>query len=358
MWIQSLLGQLRNSECSVLLRTTRGQWRKARHEEVQTWEWHEVDSNLAQVTIQLPRETQTAGHTTHGSRHQMVQVTVGWGGQLQCTETDIVQSFIVQQEWLIRVFHQLMEAQDCLGHMLQYDAIKRYRISGLSTLYRRNWQICSFTWKKARCIVWFHHGVRHLGWRDHGECLHDASVAEWILIDADSVWILKVMKSLQGNLKTNNKKETVGIGTPQKKIQRLQNAATEMRSGYSSRTLEINNVPMPAPVPPPREWQSWKPCKPELLVDLTFNNEKTWKFCTIWSDMIDHKHQTKRKNIIYSIKTCARYNHIPLLPFWQRQERCRSTRRLQCSGPDMAGQFSTSNMKINGAALDKTMEPS
>ena len=26
-------------------------------------------------------------------------------------------------------------------------------------------------------------------------------------------------------------------------------------------TLEINNVPMPAPVPPPKEWQSWKPCK-------------------------------------------------------------------------------------------------
>ena len=26
-------------------------------------------------------------------------------------------------------------------------------------------------------------------------------------------------------------------------------------------TLEINKVPMPAPVPPPKEWQSWKPCK-------------------------------------------------------------------------------------------------
>ena len=24
-------------------------------------------------------------------------------------------------------------------------------------------------------------------------------------------------------------------------------------------TLEINKVPIPAPVPPPREWQSWKP---------------------------------------------------------------------------------------------------
>ena len=41
-----------------------------------------------------------------------------------------------------------------------------------------------------------------------------------------------------------------------------ENVAGELRSGYSSRTLEINNVPMPAPVPPPREWQSWKPCKP------------------------------------------------------------------------------------------------
>ena len=32
-----------------------------------------------------------------------------------------------------------------------------------------------------------------------------------------------------------------------------------MRSGYSSRILEIKRVPMPAPVPPPREWLIWKP---------------------------------------------------------------------------------------------------
>ena len=36
---------------------------------------------------------------------------------------------------------------------------------------------------------------------------------------------------------------------------------SKTRSGYSSRTLEIKSVPMPAPVPPPNEWQSWKPCK-------------------------------------------------------------------------------------------------
>merc|ERR1712224_241536 len=31
------------------------------------------------------------------------------------------------------------------------------------------------------------------------------------------------------------------------------------RSGYSSRILEINKVPIPAPVPPPREWVIWNP---------------------------------------------------------------------------------------------------
>merc|ERR1719316_1099038 len=31
------------------------------------------------------------------------------------------------------------------------------------------------------------------------------------------------------------------------------------RSGYSSRILEMRSVPMPAPVPPPIEWTSWKP---------------------------------------------------------------------------------------------------
>lgn len=35
-----------------------------------------------------------------------------------------------------------------------------------------------------------------------------------------------------------------------------------MRSGYSSRTLLISNVPMPLPVPPPKEWHTWKPVDP------------------------------------------------------------------------------------------------
>merc|ERR1711957_197323 len=34
---------------------------------------------------------------------------------------------------------------------------------------------------------------------------------------------------------------------------------TIIRSGYSSRILEMRRVPMPDPVPPPREWVTWNP---------------------------------------------------------------------------------------------------
>jgi len=51
--IENLLGQLRNSEGTVLLATTRCQWSKAGHEEMQTWEWNHVHGQFTQVRIQL-----------------------------------------------------------------------------------------------------------------------------------------------------------------------------------------------------------------------------------------------------------------------------------------------------------------
>jgi len=47
--------------------------------------------------------------------------------------------------------------------------------------------------------------------------------------------------------------ETLGEGTTEKVI--------IMRSGYSSRILEMRSVPMPEPVPPPSECATWKPCR-------------------------------------------------------------------------------------------------
>lgn len=38
-----------------------------------------------------------------------------------------------------------------------------------------------------------------------------------------------------------------------------------IRSGYSSRIFEMSSVPIPEPVPPPRECVSWNPCRQSQL---------------------------------------------------------------------------------------------
>jgi len=51
--IKHLLNELGYSEGTVLLRATRCQWSKAGHEEVKSWEWNHVHSQLAQISVQL-----------------------------------------------------------------------------------------------------------------------------------------------------------------------------------------------------------------------------------------------------------------------------------------------------------------
>ena len=49
-------------------------------------------------------------------------------------------------------------------------------------------------------------------------------------------------------------------------------------SGYSSRILLMSRVPIPEPVPPPREWVSWKPCRqsqPSASLRTTSSTEST-----------------------------------------------------------------------------------
>ena len=94
--IEHLLGQLGNGKGTVLLGSTGGQGSETNHEEVETGEGNHVHSKLAEIAVELTRETQGAGGSADGGRHQVVKITVGRGGELKGAEADIVQSLVVE----------------------------------------------------------------------------------------------------------------------------------------------------------------------------------------------------------------------------------------------------------------------
>ena len=66
----------------------------------------------------------------------MIKITVGWGGELESSEADIVKGFVINAHDLIGIFNKLMDGQGS--------------------------------------VVWLNDGVRHFGgWHD-GESGHDS----------------------------------------------------------------------------------------------------------------------------------------------------------------------------------------
>ena len=70
-----------------------------------------VDSQLAEIRVELTRETQASGDTRHDNGDQVVEVTVCGGRELQCPEADVVQSLVINAEGLVRVLNKLMNGE-------------------------------------------------------------------------------------------------------------------------------------------------------------------------------------------------------------------------------------------------------
>jgi hypothetical protein len=182
--VEALRSELWHGECTVLLRASRGQRGETNHEEMQTRVWDQVDGNLTEIAVELTGESQGASDTAHAGAHKVVQVTVGWGGELEGAEADVVQGLVVQHEGLISVLNDLMYGQGG--------------------------------------VVWLNDGIRHLGG-----------------------WAASQGGRLQAHVAELYHRKCVTYQTEK---------VIMIRSGYSSRILEIKSVPMPEPVPPPREW--------------------------------------------------------------------------------------------------------
>merc|ERR1712127_750766 len=79
--IEHLLGQFWNGQGPVTLGASAGQRSETWHEKVQPWEWNRINSQFPQISVKLTWKSEARGDTGHGGGHQVVQITVGGGGE-------------------------------------------------------------------------------------------------------------------------------------------------------------------------------------------------------------------------------------------------------------------------------------
>ena len=78
---------------------------------MESWEWDKVDSELSEIGVELSWESEAASDTGESSRDEMVKITVGWGGELEGSEADIVKGFVINAHNLIGVLNKLMDGE-------------------------------------------------------------------------------------------------------------------------------------------------------------------------------------------------------------------------------------------------------
>jgi len=78
---------------------------------VKSGERNKIDGKFSQIRVKLTGESQTGSDSGHGSRDQVVKITISGGGEFKGSEADIVKGFVINDEDHIGIFDQLMDRQ-------------------------------------------------------------------------------------------------------------------------------------------------------------------------------------------------------------------------------------------------------
>ena len=101
---------------------------------MESGEGGQVNSELSEIGVELTGESEATGESGEGGGDEMVKITVGGGGELEGSEADIVESFVINAHNLIGVLNKLMDGEGG--------------------------------------VVRLNNGIRDLGGRHDGECAH------------------------------------------------------------------------------------------------------------------------------------------------------------------------------------------
>lgn len=109
--LEGLLCELGHGQDTESLGAEGGQRGESNQEEVKTWERNHVDGKLSEIAVELTRETERASGSSDGVGDQLVEIAVGWVGELEGAEANIVQSFVIKRVTLVGILDKLMDGK-------------------------------------------------------------------------------------------------------------------------------------------------------------------------------------------------------------------------------------------------------